>query len=246
MRKSRLIWPQAAFDWLTRDCQGPVLSASASLAVPRALAARGLEVFAINRDANRAAKLRTNPQITTVVARAEALPFVTCHFGMIHAHQIFQQLAPGLALPELARVLRGHGFLAASYFSRDETVPWVRRLVELMRSVEMMQANAEADAIAPLLTSKYFPKSESKTFRVWTQIDRQSMLELVAREAALSEAKDIDLHELLRQAGTIFDSATSGLELRLPYQLTCYRLFVDHNEFTTPIKLNDDALVFSF
>ena len=45
---------------------------------------------------------------------------------MVTSSQNLHKFAPGLALSEIARVLRPGGHLAVAYNTRDDTVPWVR------------------------------------------------------------------------------------------------------------------------
>ena len=52
-----------------------------------------------------------------------------------------------------------------------------------------------------------------------------------------------DRRRVLLGVGAIYDGASAGGELRLPYHLTCLRAYVDHAEMTTPIRLGEDALV---
>ena len=68
-----------------------------------------------------------------VAGQVESLPYLSCHFDVVTASQTLHRFAPGLALTEIARVLRPGGHLAVAYNTRDDTVPWVRRLTALMR-----------------------------------------------------------------------------------------------------------------
>jgi SAM-dependent methyltransferase len=248
MAQPRTTFPEGALDWLTESAAGPVLSMSTSTMLPKLLAKRYDNVFFVDREVKRANAVRSSLNVTPIVARPEALPFVTCNFGFIHLHQSFLDFAPGLALPELARVLKSSGRLATSYFARDDSVPWVRRLIRLMQSVDPdAMSGIDENAIKPLLTSKYFPHVETRKFRIWVPINRDDMLNMVAHEPVVATLPETQQRHLISQAGEIYDSATSGNHLRLPYQLICHRAQVDHSDLTGPLRLRgDDALVISF
>jgi hypothetical protein len=162
-------------------------------------------------------------------------------------HQVLAGMAPGLALPELARVLKSGGQLAVSSFARDDGVPWVKRLIALMRSVDPDAMTGSDGDQNPLLGSKFFPDVEKKSFSVYVPVDLDGMLSMVVQEPGVAALPETDKRRILADAKAIFDSATSGRFLRLPYQLHCYRAQVDHSELTAPLRLSgDDALVISF
>jgi SAM-dependent methyltransferase len=209
------------------------------------LARLGLDVYAVTRDPLAAFKLRIDPNITPVLARPEALPFSSCHFGLVIIHQGFDALAPGLALPEIARVLHADGWVAASYFMRDDTVPWVGRLMKLLRSIDpaAMADQAQEDTLQPLLTSRYFPNPENRDFRIWVPVGRDGMMEMVASTKAVSTLTSSERAQVLTQAAAIYDGAASASQLRLPYQLRCWRAKVNQSELTTPVQLQPDGLM---
>ncbi len=75
---------------------------------------------------------RSLPEVPSVAAVAESLPFVSGHFAGLTVAQAFHWFDAGAALKECARVLREDGVLALLFNVRDESVPWVARLTELM------------------------------------------------------------------------------------------------------------------
>jgi len=241
-------FPDAALEWLMQGCDGAILTLAATHGLPRRLARAGRDVVVLGQETKRAAGLMFVPHLTTVVARPEALPFASYHFGGVFVHQRFAHVAPGLALPELARVLRPDGVIAASFFCRDDSVPWVRRLVALMRTVDpdAMPADAPATAMAPLLTSKYFTRQATRDFRIWVPISRAGMLDMVTEQEAVAALDEAARTRLLDEVGAIYDGAARAAELRLPYQLRCWRARVDQAELTHPVRLRDDGLVITF
>ncbi|MCL2316308.1 MAG: class I SAM-dependent methyltransferase [Actinomycetia bacterium] len=245
---ARVDFPEAALAWLTAGADGAVLAVSASAGVPKLLANAGHEVVALVRDVQRAQRLTYVNRITPVVARPEALPFASHHFGLVVAHQVFSTWAPGLALPEMARVLRAGGVLAASYFARDDSVPWVRRLIALMQSIDadaMPPAPGEA-AFAELASSKYFRSAATQAFRIWIPISRQGMLDMVAGETSVAGLDEAGRARLLDGVAEIYDGAARAAQLRLPYELRCWRGTVNHLELTQPVRLREDGLSITF
>lgn len=239
-------FPDAALEWLVggrHDHQ--VLALSPAAGLPRKLARNGVPVWCIDKDPQRLRALSPTAGLETVAARAEALPFAPCQFDIVLAHQIIHRLAPGIVFGELARVLRPGGWVGISYLTRDDSVPWVRRLIALMRSVdpEAMTADMGAEVTKLLIASKYFPRHDQRDFRIWLPVNRAQLVDMTARHRTVARLPEREQDRVLKAVGAIYDGASAGSELRLPYQLSCWRAYVDHAEMTTPIVLRDDALV---
>ena len=97
----------------------------------------GHEVFCLDRDVDLVAGLpeRLGTRLH-VVGQVESLPYLSCHFDLVTAAATLHHFAPGLALTEIARVLKPGGYLAVVYTTRDDTVPWVRRLAAMLQEVD--------------------------------------------------------------------------------------------------------------
>jgi SAM-dependent methyltransferase len=244
----RLVFPSAAVDWLAERCPHglPVLTLASSATLARKLAARGFNVIHAATDAPTAILAQGTKGVTPIVAHPEALPIASCTLGAVIAHQSLHRAAPGLALPEIARVLKPDGWFCVSHFERDDSIPWVRKLIELMRSFDpSAMSNADARQIEAWTSSKYYPHGESKDFRVWVPISQAQMLDMVAGQSAIAALPEAEREKVLDDARRIYSSAASGAELRLPYQLKCWRAQVDQSELTTPVRISDDGLVIS-
>jgi SAM-dependent methyltransferase len=248
MATGRPEFPLAAVEWLTEGTYSaaPALVLSSAPKVPRLLVSAGFDVVAVAHDRDEAANIARVPGVQTIVARAEALPFATHSIGTIVAYQALHRLAPGLAMPELARVLHPQGRIGVCYFTRDDSVPWVKRLIALMRQVNPDAMSSDDTAQhQPFTASKYFPSQESKDFRVWVPVTRSQMVAMVAHQSEVDALSTAQRDKLLDDAANIYNSAAGGGELRLPYQLRCLRGRVDHAEFTRPVQLADDGLIIS-
>jgi SAM-dependent methyltransferase len=242
----RLVFPSTAVDWLAERCQRklPVLTLASSATLAKKLAARGLNVIHAASDAPAAILAQGTKNVTPIVAHPEALPIASCTLGAVIAHQSLHRAAPGLALPEIARVLKPDGWFCVSHFERDDSIPWVRELIDLMRTFDAnAMANADALQIEAWTSSKYYPHGETKGFRVWAPIAQEQKRDMVAGQDAVRALNDAEREKVLDEVRRIYSSAASGSELLLPYQLKCWRAQVDQSELTTPVKISDEGLV---
>ncbi len=239
-------FPMPAVEWMVGTEPSCVLNLAGSAALPRLLAGLGHQVMTVDKDLEVIRKLAADPRLVTIAAEAESLPFDPCQFDAVVAHQVFHRFAPGLVLSEMARVLRPGGTACVSYLVRDDSVPWVKRLVKLLRQVDenAMRGDYGDASVEALATSKYFPQVETRSFRVWQQVNRPTLLAMVSNQPAVA-ALDGEMRELvLADAAQLYDSATPGAdELRLPFQLKVWRAWVDHEELTAPIEIDDTGLV---
>ena len=238
-------FPPSALSWLLDGCGPSLLVLADSLALPRGLARNGYQVCAIQRDVRRLRAAVGTPGISLAAARPEALPFADCRFDAVFVHQVFPEVAPGLALPEMARVLRPQGLLLISHLNRDDSVPWVRRLTELMHSLDpqAMSAPGADEVIAPAQESKYFHAAVLRDFRHWEPMTREGMVAMVAATPAVRSLDELSRQRFLDAVIEIHDQAAGNNELRLPYQLRCWRAVVDQDELTRPVQLDEPALV---
>jgi SAM-dependent methyltransferase len=124
------------------------------------LAPSGVRVVAIEPvAAMREALARNVPNIQIVDGLAEELPLEADSIDAAVAAQAFHWFDGDRVLHELSRVLRRDGRLALVWNVRDETVPWILRLTELMepyrgdtpshRSMRWKQAFDTTDGFAP-------------------------------------------------------------------------------------------------
>jgi SAM-dependent methyltransferase len=234
-----------ALDWLVEGSNGPTLVIGRS-ATPFAAGLAGQRLTLVDRDRDGvAAMLRRAPSAIPLVAAVEALPLAPCTFDRVLLAQSFHQFAPGLALSEFARVLRPGGRLGISYTVRDDSVPWVRRLVALVRAIDpqAMSGDYGTDSLQSLDDSAYFPTVETRTFRRWVPIDRAGLLSMVERAPAAQKLDEAARDALLADVSALYENAARAPEpLLLPYRVLCWRAQVDHTELTAPLDLPDDGL----
>ena len=203
----------------------------------------GHEVFCIDRTvellAGLPARLGTRCH---VVGRVESLPFLSCHFDVVTAAQTLHHFPPGLALSEIARVLKPGGHLAIAYNTRDDSVPWVRRLIALMREAdpEAMRGNYGEDSVEKVAESPYFGLFERRNFRNWMPITRDGLISLVERRPAVGQLNPVARERLLREVGALYDSSARRPDpLMLPFQTSCWRVEVDHSKLVIADDFDD-------
>lgn len=244
---SQPAFPENALDWLAGPANSRLLALGRACApLMSHLDDRGHHLTANDPDPSGVRRLLAQaPRALPTVSEASRLPFVPHAFDVVLINQSFHTIDAPLALPELARVLRTGGHLAVAYTIRDDSVPWVRRLVALMREVdpEAMTGDYGSESVDSLSASPYFPDVERQDFRLWSPITRCGMLDMVARRFPSLEADR--RADLLGSVADLYDGATRSEALRLPYQVACWRAWVDHSEFTSGLALLDDGLSIS-
>ena len=206
--------------------------------------AGGHEVFCLDREVEVVATLtaRLGSRLH-VVGQVESLPYLACHFNVVTASQTLHRFAPGLALSEIARVLKPGGHLAVAYNTRDDTVPWVRRLSALVRGAdpEAMTGDFGVDSLDAVADSPYFGDLVRKDFRNWIPITRAGLIAMVDRRPATAHLDSDVREQLLRDVGALYDASARPPEpLLLPYRASCWRAEVDHSGLA--LAEDDDVL----
>lgn len=242
-------YPPAAVGWLVGDRPVRVLDlGSGKGGFAQMLVDAGHEVFCVDRSPRAAARLADRAgTFRPVAARVEALPFFSCHFDVVTASQSLHHFAPGLALTEIARMLKPGGRLAIAYNTRDDTVPWVKRLMAMTRSAdpEAMTGDYGLHAVDSVSDSPYFAGLERRNFRNWIPVTRPALLAMVERRPSTAQLDTATRQALLRDVGELYDTVARPPEpLLLPYQASCWRAEVDHSQLA--ITEDPDAIEIKF
>lgn len=240
MSSRRTIFPPAAIDWLVPGSTQRVLDVgSGTGAFAQMIRDAGHRVICVDSDREKVRRIAAKMGRMQVVAQAESLPFDTCRFDVVTVQESVTRFAPGLALAEFARVLRPGGHLAVVFNTRDDSVPWVKRLTRRIQQDDpsAMRGDYGSDSIAALEESPYFHDLAHQQFRNWIPIDRDGLLEMVWRRPAVDELDPSRRDALLNDVGHIYDTSARPPEpLLLPFQASCWRAKVDHAELTMPIQ----------
>ncbi|MGD9526022.1 class I SAM-dependent methyltransferase [Pseudonocardia sp.] len=120
-------YPAAAIDWALGGRTGDVVDLGAGTGkLTESLVARGLRVTAVDPDPEMLAELRRRlPGIDAREGSAEAIPLPDGSVDAVLAGQAMHWFDPARALPEIRRILRPGGVLAAMWNADDDEVDWV-------------------------------------------------------------------------------------------------------------------------
>lgn len=251
----RLRLPAQAFEWLVNGQNNPhrqfvVLSLSASGSQTADLLNAGHNVITV---ASHSATGKLQRQLSTagdrlitLVGAPEAIPTQPHVADVLLVQRGLHQ--PGVAvrqvLSEVARVLKPGGWLAGSGLTRDDTVPWVRRLIELMRSLDpdAMGSSAGAPDQQLVQASQYFGDHQQRDFRVWLPISAADLVAMVREQPSVGRLAPQLREEFLARVSQLYKDSAGVGQLSLPYRLHCWRAQVDHAELTTSLVLGANGL----
>ncbi|MYS19487.1 Methyltransferase domain-containing protein [Streptomyces sp. DvalAA-14] len=129
-------YPEAAVRWAlepafeSTDAVLDVLDLGAGTGkLTATLVALGHEVTAVEPDDDMRAALRTHlPEVTALAGGAENIPLPDASVDAVVVGQAFHWFDQDRALPEIARVLRPGGSLAALWNTDDDRVDWIAEL----------------------------------------------------------------------------------------------------------------------
>jgi SAM-dependent methyltransferase len=197
-------------NWLVGDRLACVLHLGDSSLAYR-LADLGHEVTICSPDARHV----QHELIGYVRAGGERLPFVHDAFDAVVVPDLHD--AP-VALAEYARVLRPSGVVSTVSHAYDDSIPWLRRLREIVGVAPDPVPTADT-----LAASGLFHDAETETFAAWEKLDLAGLLAF-ARETmdrSRGEAALDEVHTLFRT----YAEHTGFLRLR--HSTTAVRARVD-------------------
>jgi ubiquinone/menaquinone biosynthesis C-methylase UbiE len=219
--RGRPTYPADAVRWMLGDQPQVVLELGAGTGkLTRVIAELGHDVHATDPDEAMLQVLeRVAPGIRTARASAEDIPLADGSVDVVIAGQAFHWFDLDTALPEIARVLRPGGRICLVWNSRNEKIPWVRRLGSIIGTQEQLRDPAQA-----LIFSELFGFVESRDFSHWQTIDRKSIQDLVLSRSNVAvldeEARAAKLAEVL----AFYDEFGRGMDgMQLPYDTHCYQ-----------------------
>ncbi len=209
------------------------------MGVRRQLVTTGVELIS----AVRQPPTRRHGPESLVVADPIRLPVDPCSFDVVLSHQKFHTYPQSKLLSEVARVLRPQGAFAVSFTVRDDTVPWVKSLISLMQEIDpnAMSKDTSPDSASHLFASKYFSNIATKQFRFWRSITENQLHTMILSNPRVAAESDRVQHDLWDQVKYILP-ANRSFDLRLPYQVQCWRASVDHAELSQSIELPEQGL----
>ncbi|TXL60625.1 methyltransferase domain-containing protein [Aeromicrobium terrae] len=152
-----------------------------------------------------------HPEIQYVKSQGERLPFISDVFDVVIAPELRD--AP-VALAEYARVLMPGGLLSTVTRTYDSSIPWMRKLREIVG--DWSPAHTPADTFT---ASGLFEEPETNEFGTWEELDLAGLLRFAEQTKHPSVGDDAmaRVHELFTSYG-----AQTGT-LRLRHQTHCLR-----------------------
>jgi SAM-dependent methyltransferase len=225
--RARPTYPAAAAAWLASppaSSAADVLELGAGTGKLTAeLVAQGHRVLATDPDEEMLRHLvRHLPHTPAAIATAERIPLRARSVDTVVGAQCFHWWDLDRALPEVARVLRPGGHLSLVWNLRDDRIPWVRRLGELIGTQE--QSN---DPTHALLSSNLFGFVETTTFRFWQPLDRERLRDLVLSRSNIATKSEPERERVLRKVDEMYGDFGRGADgMLLPYVTHCYKAVV--------------------
>ncbi|MGN6161717.1 MAG: class I SAM-dependent methyltransferase [Marmoricola sp.] len=178
----------------------------------------GHRVIATDPSPQNLSKLRARVVPFAVgVSGAEAIPSPSQTVDVVVCNPLEGQYDRTKALSEINRVLRPNGAVALIWITRDEGVPWVRRLGKLIGSTP-----ADHTLGAALLDSDQFSEPEGTSWRTWQRLDRRGLI-------AFAQASGVSDEGTLAAVGALYDEYDRGPDgLQLPFLIRGLRATVVH------------------
>lgn len=218
---------ERAAAWLVGDTLSCVLHLG-DAAMAYVLADQGHEVIVAGDDVTTS----RHPDIFYVRTRGERLPFGPESFDVVVAPQVRDSTT---ALAEYARVLRPGGLLSTMTRTYDESIPWMRKLHDVVGRRSEVRPSADT-----LTASGLFAEPELDEFGTWEELDLAGALRFAAEVKGPTAGDEI--FPAVRDLFTSYASQSGTLRLR--HQTHCLRARVDRdNLLDEPIP---DTKLFDF
>jgi ubiquinone/menaquinone biosynthesis C-methylase UbiE len=235
--RGRPSYPAEAVAWLTGGEAKVVLELGAGTGkLTRQLVDAGHAVFATDPDEAMLEVLRERvPEVSARTATAEDIPANDRSVDVVVVAQAFHWFDHELALPEIARILKPGGHLALVWNSRDERIPWVRRMGDLLG-----RQDGDTSSAQHLVHSELFGFLEETSFKHWQEVNRESILDLARSRSTYLVMDEAEQEEHLDRVRAFYADYGRGMDgMQIPYVTRCYRaVVVDRDEQATS---GDDA-----
>ncbi|MEP9362571.1 class I SAM-dependent methyltransferase [Nocardioides sp. CN2-186] len=236
--RARPSYPAEAVAWALGDHPVTVLELGAGTGkLTETLVALGHDVHATDPDEQMLAVLRAKlPDVRTSCSTAEEIPAPDASYDVVVVAQAFHWFDHERALPEIARVLKPGGWLAVVTNTRDERIPWVRKLGVLIGSMTQVSSSEVLGA------STIFGEVEEERFKNWQQIDRTSIQELVLSRSNVAMLDEDGRRAKLAEVLAFYDDYGRGMDgMQLPYVTACRRAVVVEQVRSAPPVTTEEA-----
>ncbi len=249
--RARPSYPREAAQWMVGSDPAQVLELGAGTGkLTEVLASLGHRVIATDPSEQMLRLLAARvPGALAALAAAESVPVASRSVDVVVSAQSFHWFDHERALPEAARVLRPGGVLAVVWNSRDDRIPWVKRLGTIIGDT-----GDEPDPTQVLDGSALFETVESSTFRFWQPMTRGPLRDLVTSRSDIAVLSDIERERVLRKVDDLYDGYGRGADgMLMPYVTHAFRARVRPRtepepgpEAAGPDTMDTDALLIDF
>ncbi|MCY4728764.1 class I SAM-dependent methyltransferase [Nocardioides sp. STR2] len=225
-------YPAEAVAWLAGGEAKVVLELAAGTGkLTRALVDQGHAVFATEPDEAMLEVLRERvPEVSARAATAESIPANDRSVDVVVVAQAFHWFDHRAALAEIARVLKPGGHLALVWNSRDERIPWVRRMGDILGRQDLDTSSAEH-----VVHSEHFGFVEEATFKHWQEVNRETILDLARSRSTVTTMGEEERDDHLARVLAFYDDYGRGMDgMQIPYVTRCYRAVVVDDDDTGP------------
>ena len=186
----------------------------------RLLVEAGHDVHASEPDEKMLAVLRRDlPGVRTSRTGAEDIPLGDASVDVVVAAQCFHWFDSQAALDEISRVLKPGGQLALVWNERDERIPWVKKLGLIIGNQDHLVEPAADVSASPL-----FGEVDDATFTYWQQVNRRSIVDLVASRSNVATMGEAEREHTIEKLLALYDDYGRGMDgMQLPYRTRCFR-----------------------
>ncbi len=223
--RGRPSFPDEAVRWLVGTEPATVLELGAGTGkLTEVLARLGHDVHATEPDPGMLKVLKRRlPDVPTSESGAEEIPLPDRSVDVVVAAQAFHWFDHDVALPEIARVLRPGGHLALTWNQRDTRIPWVRKLGRILEG-QPGSTTGTTTWTDPLVQCDLFGFVDEKTFHFWQDVNRETILDLVASRSYVAMQDEEAREATLAQVLALYDDYGRGMDgMQLPYDCECFR-----------------------
>jgi len=224
--RARPSYPPEAVTWMTGPGSSVVLElGSGTGKLTQVLHGGGHDVLATDPLPEMLTRLARHVPVKHVVASAEHIPLRSRSVDLVVCGQSFHWFDHDTALPEIARVLRPGGVLALVWNTYDESIPWVRRLKDLL------SPESHEERAMPLMATPYFGFVEKKQFRFWQPHTAATLADLTRSVSHVATMNESDRAGVLAKVDRLYAEYGRGHDgMLLPWVTRCYRAVVRHQE----------------
>lgn len=159
---------------------------------------------------------RALPQVEAMDGTAESMPLEDSSADAVTVAQAFHWFDAGAALTEIARVLRPGGGLAFLWNRRDESVPWVERMSEVIHWHDRPISRYDrTDWPAVVAASGLFTDVQRAQFDYVHEVDRATLAERVRSVSYIAAMDEPEREENVEKVLRLVDDKPERFPL--PY-----------------------------